>query len=64
MDTISIEAFMHNPMKFMREAMTGEFVKVDSGNGYKAVIINDTEWTMLSQALKLCVEHPEWTISQ
>ncbi len=64
MDTIAIDAFMKNPMKYMREAMDGQFCKVTAENGTAAVIIDETEWTMLCQALKLCTEHPEWATSK
>lgn len=61
MQTISLEAFMKSPMKYMREAMGGNYAKVTAENGTAAILIDEIEWTMLTQALKLCMEHPEWT---
>ena len=61
MDTISIEDFMKDPMKYMRLAMDGIYTKVAAENGLSAIIIDEPEWTILVQALKLCLQHPEWT---
>ncbi len=61
MNTVTLEQFMKNPMKYMRDAMNGEYSKVTAENGLSAVVIDEPEWTILVQALKLCMEHPEWT---
>lgn len=57
---ITLDQFLTNPEQYIRNAVLGEYVEVKTGRGLNAVIINETEWTMLTQALKLCTEHPEW----
>lgn len=61
METITLEEFMKSPMNYMREAMDGSYCKITAENGTAAIVIDEPEWTMLTQALKLCMEHPEST---
>lgn len=60
---VTLKQFLVEPERFIREAAAGEYVAVSTGHGTTAIIIDDVEWTMLRQALVLCMEHPEWTIS-
>lgn len=62
MNTISIEEFASNPSMYIRQAMAGDYLKVTGDNGNAAIIIDESEWSMLCEALKLCIGHPEWTI--
>lgn len=61
METISFSEFIARPGTYINNAANGNYVKVATGKGNAAIIIDETEWTMLTQALKLCMEHPEWT---
>ena len=61
MDTITLEEFLQSPTKYIRNAMNGDYCKVTGDNGCSAIIIDEVEWTMLCQALKLCVVNPQWT---
>ncbi len=64
MREITERDFLGNPMRFINlAAYEDEFTSVNVGKGRSAVIISDTEWQMLLQALKICTEHPEWTTS-
>lgn len=63
MNKVTLGQFLAEPERLVREAAAGEYTAVSTGDGKIAVIIDDTEWTMLRQALSLCMEHPEWTIS-
>lgn len=57
---VSMVEFLGKPGIYVREAAEGEFVKVRMADGFASVIIDEAEWAMLCQALKLCTEHPEW----
>lgn len=61
MNKVTLGQFLAEPERIVREAATGEYTAVSTDDGRIAVIIDDTEWTMLRQALSLCMEHPEWT---
>lgn len=63
MNKVTLKHFLEEPEQHIRAAANGDYAAVSIGDGKTAVIIDDTEWTMLRQALALCVEHPEWTIS-
>lgn len=63
MNKVTLKQFSAEPERIICDAAAGEYTAVRTGDGKIAVIIDDTEWTMLRQALSLCVEHPEWTIS-
>lgn len=63
MNIVTLKQFLTEPERLIREAAAGEFVAVRTGHGTTAIIIDEAEWTMLRQALVLCMEHPEWTIS-
>lgn len=63
MNKVTLGQFLAEPERIVREAAAGEYTAVSTGDGRIAVIIDDTEWTMLRQALSLCMEHPEWTSS-
>lgn len=60
MQEMTFDEFLKNAAALVRGASVGEFVKVRTGEGNAAVIIDETEFTMLTQALSLCVEHGEW----
>ena len=65
MQETNLRSFLINPKSFIRDAvMDDTFTKVICDDGRSAIIINDTEWTMLTQALQLCMEHPEWTATK
>lgn len=54
--------FLTDPKSFIRDALeTGTYTKIKCGKGQNAILIDEPEWEMLTQALKLCMEHPEWT---
>ena len=38
MNTITIDTFMKSPMKYMREAMNGDYCKVTAENGQSATM--------------------------
>lgn len=61
MQIITLKQYLQNPETVIKSAAAGGYTAVKVGNGQCAVIIDDTEWTMLRQALALCMEHPEWT---
>ena len=63
MNKVALKQFIEEPERHIRAAANGDYTAVSTGDGKIAVIIDDTEWTMLRQALSLCMEHPEWTIS-
>ena len=60
MREISMMEFLGKPGIYVREAAEGEYVKVRMTDGSASVIIDEAEYAMLCQALKLCTEHPEW----
>lgn len=62
--TVSIGEFLRRPGAIAQEASVGEFTTVRFANGRAAVIIDEPEWTMLRQALALCVEHPEFVLEK
>lgn len=45
----------------IKEAAQGEYSTVRMSDGTAAVLIDEPEWTILCQALALCMRHPEWT---
>ena len=61
MQIITLKQYLQNPETVIKSAAAWYYTAVKVGNGQCAVIIDDTEWTMLRQALALCMEHPEWT---
>lgn len=61
MNKVTLKQFLAEPERIVCEAAAGEYTAVSTGDGKIAVIIDDAEWTMLRQALSLCMEHPEWT---
>lgn len=61
MQIITLKQYLQNPETVIKSAAAGDYTAVKVGNGQCAVIIDDTEWTMLRQALALCMEHTEWT---
>ena len=61
MQTISFSDFIARPGTILTHAAQGQHVKVATGRGNAANIIDESEWTMLNEALKLCTEHLEWT---
>ncbi len=61
MNKVTIEQFLAEPERFLREAACGEYSTVRFEDGNAAVIIDEAEWTILRQALVICMEHPEWT---
>ena len=61
MQIVTLKQYLENPEAFVKSAAAGDYTSVNMGNGQYAVIIDETEWTMLRQALVLCMEHPEWT---
>lgn len=61
MQTITLKQYLENPEAVVKSAAAGDYTAVKVGNGQCAVIIDETEWTMLRQTLVLCMEHPEWT---
>ena len=63
MNKVTLKQFLTESERIVRDAAAGEYTAVSIGDGKIAVIIDDTEWTMLRQALSLCMEHPEWTNS-
>ena len=63
MNKVTLKQFLADPEHIVCDAAVGEYTAVRIGDGKIAVIIDDTEWTMLRQALSLCTEHPEWTIN-
>ena len=63
MNSMTVDEFLKNPVQTVVGAVDGNVSKVSLGNGYAAVIIDETEFTMLTQALELCMEHPEWTMA-
>lgn len=60
MNTIALRDFLSLPDDYLRNASVGETIKVVLSSGYSAIIIDEPQWEMLQQALKLCTEHPEW----
>lgn len=62
MQIITLKQYLQNPETVIKSVVAGDYTAVKVGNGQCAVIIDDTEWTMLRQALALCMEHPEWTV--
>lgn len=61
MRTVSVGEFIRRPGVFVQEAVAGDYTTVRLANGQAAVLIDEPEWTILVQALKLCLDHPEWT---
>lgn len=61
MRTMSLGDFLSKPGRIAREAADGEYTTIRLSNGSAAVMVDETEYTMLRQALSLCMEHPEWT---
>lgn len=61
MNKVTMKQFLAEPERVIRDAAAGEYTAVCADDGKNAVIIDETEWTMLRQALALCMEHPEWT---
>lgn len=60
---VTLEQFIDNAELFVKEAVNGEHLEIKTGRGLNAVLIDETEWTMLCQALAICSEHPEWMLS-
>lgn len=63
MNKVTLEEFLTEAERIICDAAAGEYTAISTGGGKVAVIIDDAEWTMLRQALVLCMEHPEWTNS-
>lgn len=61
---INKEQFLSDPATCLNSAAAGDYVTVLTGNGNNVVMIDECEWTMLTQALSICMEHPEWTIKK
>ena len=59
MRTVSVGEFIRRPGTFAQEAADGEYTTIRFTDGRAAVLIDEPEWTMLRQALALCVQHPE-----
>lgn len=60
MQRITLETFLESPEYLITSAASGERVVISTGDGNAAVVIDETEWEMLQQALSICTEHPEW----
>ena len=60
MREVTMAEFLGKPGIYVREAAEGEYVKVRMTDGFASVIVDEAEYAMLCQALKLCTEHPEW----
>ena len=60
MQRITLETFLESPEQLITSAAGGEHIAVSTGDGNTAVVIDESEWEMLRQALNLCTEHPEW----
>ena len=59
MRTVSVGEFIRRPGSFLQEAVDGEYTSVRFPDGRAAILIDEPEWTILVQALKLCMDHPE-----
>jgi len=59
--TISVGEYLRRPGVYIQEAVAGNYTTVRLADGRAAVVIDEPEWTMLRQALELCLKHPEWT---
>lgn len=47
MQTITLKQYLENPEAVVKSAAAGDYTAVKVGNGQCAVIIDETEWTML-----------------
>lgn len=47
MQIITLKQYLQNPETVIKSAAAGDYTAVKVGNGQCAVIIDDTEWTML-----------------
>lgn len=63
MNNITIEQFLQCPFDALADTTNGISTRISIGNGHSAIIISETDYEMLKQALRICTEHPEWTIS-
>ncbi len=61
MEAIDINQFLKDPVRPIIQALDGNTTTITMGDGHRVVVVDETEWTMLNQALKICTEHPEWT---
>lgn len=64
MNVVTLKQFLQNPEQIVKEASEGYYTAVKTGGGHIAVIIDDPEWTMLRQAMAICIEHPELVLSK
>ncbi len=60
MKNITLKQFLSDPEILLHDAAAGEYSTVRFEDGSAAVMIDEAEWTILLQALKLCMEHAEW----
>lgn len=64
MRTISLGDFLSKPGRIVRDAVDGQYTTIRLSDGSAAVMIDETEYTMLRQSLAVCMEHPEWTTKE
>lgn len=64
MKNVTLDSFIENPVACLDSAAAGDYVTILTGNGNNVVMIDECEWTMLTQAMSICMEHPEWTIKK
>ena len=65
MKTVTLNEFEQNPALYVYSAFNGEYTRIaDHSTGNNAVLVDEVYWTMLNEAFKLCVDHPEWTQKQ
>ena len=58
--TMPLDEFARNIKANMLAVSEGDYLRIPLQDGAAAVIIDEAEWKMLVQALKIRLEHPEW----
>ncbi|MBQ7372507.1 MAG: hypothetical protein IJW67_11640 [Blautia sp.] len=61
METVSLAEFELNPARYVYKAFQEEYSKIVDPSGLTAILIDEIQYIVLKQALKICTEHPEWT---
>ena len=61
-EVMTIADFMKNTIHNLTRTMYGKDIKVGTGfgEGNATIIIGEKEYDILRQALKICIDHPEW----
>ena len=61
-EVMTIAEFMKNTIHNLTRTMYGEDIKVGTGfgEGNATIILGEREYEVLRQALKICIDHPEW----